>query len=794
MLRSSLLCGSLLILFGITPFVHSQSCENYFNNSVRLAAELKRPAEFRVRMGTVVDGRLIGDQLFGAGRILPSRERDRLEGDAYFHWIERRDNPDVGTLPYRLLRREQVHLSLVRSGNAVRISLSGGKETVQLVPECSGDIMYAMDLHENHTTKVWIFQLPFPYCLDCQNASVLTQRNDMGRSGAYLNEGILTPQAVRGSGSTAFEHLFTLDVDGQIYAQPLYVPGVKLADGTYHNVLYVATTTNHVYAFDADNALNTTPLFNVVLGVPADPSFLDGSYNVVYPYLGITATPVIDLASKKMYVEAKIVRTVSVSHSVSHRSSFRILADEIFALDITSPQQVVVDWAEIGGSYQGVDFNSNFQKSRPGLLLLNGRVYAAFGELNNEGDQNRPYYGWIFSFDASDLSKPPAIYNPTPNYIGAGIWQSGTGLASDGTYIYFNTGNGSVEGQDGTQFGFQPGQIADSVLKLNTDLTLAQSYTPPNVKCLDTCDLDLGSAGPVLFPNSDVLLSSGKEGIFYVFSKKNIGQLSQCAFRAADQNDPREQPIPYCSLGIDQNGCETPDPRKFCGTGGEGWLTEAHGYSNIHGSPVVLPTGTGQYQVYVWPEENTLRMFKYKGDQLLHSASQATGPDAKAPPLSMPGGILALSAEPSGANAIVWGTVPQACPIDAPCSQPGADPKGDMGALDASIPGTFVAFDANTLIELWADTNLGYFAKNTPPTIANGKVYVANFGDLSENCGGNYNHQQPKVACGHVRVYGLRKFDIHIPIELVRWPYVWIDPGPLTPGEVEEMRRRMRGF
>jgi hypothetical protein len=600
-----------------------------------------------------------------------------------------------------------------------------------------------------------------------------------------MNETILTPQAVKGEPLKRFEQLFTLDVDGQIYAQPLYVPGVKMADGTIHNVLYVATSTNRVYAFDADNALNTNPLYQVQVGVPADPSFLTG-WNPMYPYVGISATPVIDPAAKKMYVEAKTVRTLAIPSKNGPVKVFRWLADEIFALDITSLK--VVDWAEIGGSYQGLNFDATVQKSRPGLLLLNGRVYAGFGELDTEGNPARVYHGWIFSFDASNLSNPPVVYSPTPNYPGGGIWQSGGGLASDGTYIYVNTGNGSVESQN----DFQPGQIADSVLKLNADLTLAQSYTPPNVRCLDTCDLDLGSAGPVLFPNSDRLLSGGKEGIFYVFSRKDISKLEQCAFRAADQKDIREQPVPYCSLGTEQNGCETPDPGKFCnGNGGQDWQTESHGYSNIHGSPVVLQTGPGQYQVYVWPEENTLRTFKFSGGQLLHSAVLATGPDVKAPPSSMPGGILSVSAASDGTNGIVWGTVPQDCTNSEPCQ---AYAGGDAeGAIDASVPGIFAAFDANTLAELWSDTNVGYFAKFTPPTVANGKVYVANFGNLWETCGGNYNQGHPTVACGHVQVYGLKTIEIHIPIELERWPYLWIDPGPLTPGEEEELRRLRRG-
>jgi outer membrane protein assembly factor BamB len=189
-------------------------------------------------------------------------------------------------------------------------------------------------------------------------------------------------------------------------------------------------------------------------------------------------------------------------------------------------------------------------------------------------------------------------------------------------------------------------------------------------------------------------------------------------------------------------------------------------------------------------------MFKYAAGHLLHGPTLATGPEAKAPPSSMPGGILSVSAAPDGTNGIIWGTVPQDCSNNAdPCN---AYAGGDAeGAIDATVPGAFAAFDANTLAELWSDTSVGYFAKFTPPTVANGKVYVANFGNLWESCAGNYNTPDQSLrattACGHVQVYGLKTIDVHIPNELIRWPYIWIDPGPLTPTEQEEMLRLRRG-
>jgi hypothetical protein len=378
-----------------------------------------------------------------------------------------------------------------------------------------------------------------------------------------------------------------------------------------------------------------------------------------------------------------------------------------------------------------------------------------------------------------------ALSNSPNNYSGAGIWQSGNGLTSDGTYIYVNTGNAAGPSP------FLPPKLDNSVLKLSANLDLVQNYVPPNVQCLDTTDLDLTSSGPVLFPGSNILLSGGKEGLFYVFSSTDISRTSQCPFRVAVIPPDKlklmmHNGMPFCSTGTAPDGCEVPD-RQIVGDG-----PRINGlYSHIHAAPVVLQTGAGQYQVYVWPEENPLKMFRYSGGQLLQTPTNAQGVDAQAPLNSMPGGVMSLSANPQGKNAILWATVQADCSKSsspADCN----DYAGDIdGAIHASIPGRFVVFDANTLEELWSDPDVGYLAKFTAPTIADGKVFVANFGSLTDNkgsptnCGGDYNGRppMPQTSCGQVRVYGLRPL-INVPIELVRWSYSSINPGALAPGPV----------
>jgi outer membrane protein assembly factor BamB len=770
----------LVLSLLVTVSGNAQTCKNYFENALRQSTDLKHQAEFRVRMGTAVRGRLRGEQLFGAGGIARGNTSGTLEAHANFQWVEQLANARQGLPAWRLVRREHVRLVFSSDAENLQIKISGGQRPIMLEPQCTGGLMYVVDARSRPgAIQYWLFRLPFPGPLHCCGTAVVTQHDDNGRTGAYLSETELRPNSL-----TTFNNfglLFALDVDGQVYAQPLYVPGVKMDDGTYHNVLYVATSTNHVYAFDADDSLKTKPLRQVQLGVPLNVNDLPG-WSPIFPNVGITSTPVIDIDSNTMYVVAK---------TAAHVKGF-FSRDQIFALDIGSLR--VKDTRIVSASYPSstgpIMFNADWQHNRAGLLLLKGRVYVGYGELNNEGHPDFGIsHGWIFSFNAADLGEAPVVYNTSSGYSYVGIWQSGNGLASDGTYIYVNTGNGSIEDQN----DFKPGQLGDSILKLTLDLHLAQSYTPSNVMCLDTCDLDLGSAGPVLLPGSDALLSGGKEGIFYVLSRRDISKLSQCAFRAADQPN-FEGRVPYCSIGTDASGCDVPDPTKFCGTlggkTGDNWLTIAHKYSNIHGSPVVLQTGPTEYQVYVWAEENRLKMFKYSGGHLLHDATTSPDPDGQAPPNSMPGGILSVSANPERKNAILWGVVPKDCtrpvPGNAGCDMY-ANTQPAEGALDASVPGRFVAFDANTLKELWSDPDVGFFAKFTPPTIADGKVYVANFGALSDDgCSGNYNGikgspRMPDKACGQIRVYGLRIRVARFPMVLTHWPYADVDPGSLGP-------------
>src|SRR5262249_10641312 len=211
-----------------------------------------------------------------------------------------------------------------------------------------------------------------------------------------------------------------------------------------------------------------------------------GSYAVIYPLLGITATPVIDLDRNTMYV-----LVMSNNPTIRRPGGPDVVASHtLFAVDIRSGEiknRTSVYGSTPGqgdGSINGVmHFDSNRHVGRPGLLLLNGVVYVAFGG-NGEID---PYHGWVFGYEVETL-KPAGLFCTTPSYKKGGVWQSGNGLAADDSYIYFTTGNGGDNGG-----AYIQGKLGESVVKLSTvghSLKQVDFFTPFNQQCLDTCDLD----------------------------------------------------------------------------------------------------------------------------------------------------------------------------------------------------------------------------------------------------------------------------------------------------------------
>jgi hypothetical protein len=347
-----------------------------------------------------------------------------------------------------------------------------------------------------------------------QFGGVFTYKFDNARTGQNLNESVLTPAKVN---SNEFGKAFTFDVDGYVYGQPLYVPSVGISGQGTHNVVYVVTEHDSVYAFDADGKTKS-PLWQVsfinpTAGITTIPTADVGS--TIFPEIGITSTPVIDPGTGTLYVDASTKENGSYFH-------------RLHALDLTSGAEKFGGPVTISGSVPGkgdgndgnghVAFQAKIELQRAGLLLLNNTIYIAFA---SHGD-NGPYHGWVFAYDATSL-KQVGIWNATPNGNAGGIWQAGGGLAadSDGS-IYGISGNGLAEG--GPDYG-------DTFFRLTLGsggLSLEDFFTPFDQQNLAAHDIDLGSGGPLLLPDQPgshphLLTSAGKAGTIYLIDRDGMG-------------------------------------------------------------------------------------------------------------------------------------------------------------------------------------------------------------------------------------------------------------------------------
>jgi hypothetical protein len=364
-------------------------------------------------------------------------------------------------------------------------------------------------------------------CLTSQaQVNVTTFHNDNARDGQNLNETILTPANVN---ANQFGLLFVQPVDGYVFAQPLYVANVQIAGGT-HNVVYVATENDSVYAFDADaNAgANANPLWHVsfinpAAGITPVNSETDLGCSNIVPIVGITGTPVIDLTSNTLYVVAKT-------------NENGVFFQRLHALDITSGAEKfggpVVIQATVPGTGDGstggqVSFDPLLNNQRPGLLLLNGMVYVSWASHCDHG----PYHGWLMAYGAQTLQQA-AVWNSTPNGSDGGIWQSGSAPAADSTgNIFLATGNGTFDLNTG---GLDAG---DTILKFGplsgASFSILDYFTPYNQLVLSNDDTDVGSGGVVLLPdqpagspNQQLLVEMGKEGSLYLVNRNSMGHFN----------------------------------------------------------------------------------------------------------------------------------------------------------------------------------------------------------------------------------------------------------------------------
>ena len=362
--------------------------------------------------------------------------------------------------------------------------------------------------------------------------SVTTFHYDNARTGQNVSETSLTLSNVN---SNQFGKLFSTTVDGYVYAQPLYLPNVTIS-GAKHNVLYVATEHESVYAIDADNGavLWQQSFINPNAGITTVSSN-DVACTDLVPEIGISSTPVIDPASGTIYLVTKTKENGSY-------------VQRLHALDIATHAEKFGGPIVIAANSGGRTFNALMQHNRPGLLLVNGHVVIAWASHCD----NTPYQGWIISYNAATLAQEAVLNTELNTGAGndGGIWMSGDGVAADASgNLYFATGNGHYDGS--ADFG-------DSVMKLSSPsggkFSILDWFTPFNQSSLSAGDQDLGAGGVLLLPNlpsgsahQQLLVVMGKEGKIYLIDRNGMGKLcANCA--SSDTNIVQE--IPGASEGI----------------------------------------------------------------------------------------------------------------------------------------------------------------------------------------------------------------------------------------------------
>ena len=542
------------------------------------------------------------------------------------------------------------------SGSAASQSLAAGQPTGYTSIKATVGTVTGISILSvtNHTSNASGF------------AGVFTQHNDNLRTGQNLNETILTPALIKSS--TSFGQKFSQAIDGYAYAQPLYVPNVTIG-GASHNVVFIATENDSVYAFDADSSTgaNANPLWHANLidtahGAAAGATPVSngqvGCTDLV-PKIGITSTPVIDPSTGTMYVETKS----SEGGNFVHR---------LHALDITTgnekfsgPMTITASVNVTGGA---VTFDGQHHLNRPGLLWLNGIIYLAYASHCDI----TPYHGWLLAYDASTLSQKAAFLStPEATSSGglAGFWMSGAGVTADSNAnIFITSGNGDF---DTTNIPAK--LLGDTVMKLfftGSSVSLVDYFTPYDQGSLDGGDTDLGSGGPLLLPDQSgsithELVQVGKSGTIYVLNRDQ--------FTAGN--------LHYCKTCTSIN---TQIAQEIQGAVGGLWNMPAYWNNSVYF------VGAG----------DTLKSFSLINGEFPTSASASTGTS-----IGYPGATPSISSN-GNSNGIVWLI----------------QSSGGAAVLRAYDP-------ANGLASLYSSSNksgdaAGSGVKFSVPTIANGKVYV----------------------------------------------------------------------
>lgn len=485
------------------------------------------------------------------------------------------------------------------------------------------------------------------------------QKNDTLRTGQNLQETVLTTSNVN---QYQFGKLFSCPVDGYIYAQPLYVENLSLPGQGPHNVVYVATENDSVYAFDADNNPCQTLWYSSLLnpGFTAIPRALVEKGNDLTPIIGITATPVIDPTTNTMFVLARSVESAGGN----------TFAQNLYALDITTGAQrpgspVLIQPPPVSGKGEGssggqLSFDPKYENPRTGLLLANGVVYLAWGSLEDQ----QPFHGWVMGFNETTLQLV-ADWVSTPNGNEGGIWQGGGGLAADASgNIFLATGNGTFDANTG---GLDYGSSVVKLTNTGSALVVADYCTPFNQAFLTSMNWDLGAGGTVLLPDQPgpyphLALAGGKGSTIYLLNRDNLGQFNPAGNQVL-------LTLPAAVGPVTEEGGSR---------GGPAYWQGLVYYSGAGDDPKQFAMSNG----------------------MISALPVAKGPIA----FGYPGAAPVISAN-GNTNGILW-----LLQVD----QYGKSLPAVLRALDA----------ANIAHQLYSQPTTGAAVKFTVPTVANGKVYV----------------------------------------------------------------------
>jgi hypothetical protein len=504
--------------------------------------------------------------------------------------------------------------------------------------------------------------------------NVLTYHNDNTRQGANLSETTLTPGNVN---VNSFGKLFSYDVDGYVYAQPLYISGVAIAGQGTHNVVFVATEHNSVYAFDADSngGANGGLLWHVNLGDSAPSTSLQ--FQAIKPEVGITGTPVIDPGTGTLYVDVFTTDGTDFSHHI-HALNIADGSERPFSPVLVSAS---VPGHGVGSSNGVVRFQARQQLQRSALTLANGVLYVCFAGFTDTPNTD-PYHGWVIGYNPATLQQlPNYVFCTTPNgttaqfgnIAGRGaVWMGGGGMAVDGGgNLYFATGDGNFNafpGSNGTEY-------ADSYLKLSTGggLAVADYFTLNNADFLQVNDLDAGSGGVMLLPDqpgahTHLLIGGGKPQRAFLIDRDQMTSDNQ-HFDPDQNNVVQTMPLGGGSFGT---------PAYFNG------------------------------KVYYGASKDFLRSYALTDGTLTADLPGSAGTRK----FGFPGTTPSISAN-GDQNGIVW-------------------------CIQNAQPAVLAAYDATDLsTELYNSTQAGSRdqltggVKFVVPTIANGKVYAGSQGAVT---------------------------------------------------------------